>query len=266
MKSSKTISDNMKTKALSNILQDSEFIIKEKSNNMTKKNEVIKKSIELEELEEPGEIEEQKEEEEEEAVAAVEEINEQKEEEMQTATSDHEQSDIENGKNGEVKKKELKRQSRRKSSKPKRVRFVVRENTSDIETKEEATPISVASNVEEKPAAATTEKVVAVKHRRLHRFKPGTVALREIRKYQKTAELIIPRLPFNRIVREILQDLSFDKYQFRLQRAALEALQEAAENHLVRLINDSYLITCYAAKRVTLFPKDMQLVKRLQQI
>ena len=55
-----------------------------------------------------------------------------------------------------------------------------------------------------------------------HRYRPGTVALREIRRYQKSTELLIRKLPFQRLVREIAQDFRPD---LRFQAIALEALQ-----------------------------------------
>ncbi|KAJ0867557.1 putative transcription factor Hap3/NF-YB family [Helianthus annuus] len=63
-----------------------------------------------------------------------------------------------------------------------------------------------------------------------HRFRPGTVALREIRKYQKSTELLIRKLPFQRLVREIAQDFKTD---LRFQSSAVAALQEASEAYLV---------------------------------
>jgi hypothetical protein len=59
-----------------------------------------------------------------------------------------------------------------------------------------------------------------------HRYRPGTVALREIRRFQKSTELLIRKLPFQRLVREIAQDFKTD---LRFQSAAVAALQEAAE-------------------------------------
>lgn len=59
-----------------------------------------------------------------------------------------------------------------------------------------------------------------------HRFRPGTVALREIRRYQKSTELLIRKLPFQRLVREIAQDFKTD---LRFQTSAVLALQEASE-------------------------------------
>jgi len=87
-----------------------------------------------------------------------------------------------------------------------------------------------------------------------HRYRPGTVALREIRKYQKSTELLIRKLPFQRLVREIAQDFKND---LRWQGQAILALQESAEAYLVSLFEDSNLCAIHA-KRVTIMPKDMQ--------
>ncbi|KAJ0015855.1 hypothetical protein NQD34_014145 [Periophthalmus magnuspinnatus] len=71
-----------------------------------------------------------------------------------------------------------------------------------------------------------------------HRYRPGTVALREIRRYQKSTELLIRKLPFQRLVREIAQDFKTD---LRFQSAAIGALQEASEAYLVGLFEDTNL-------------------------
>ena len=92
------------------------------------------------------------------------------------------------------------------------------------------------------------------------RYRPGTVALREIRRYQKTAELLIRKLPFSRLVREVTQDFKTD---LRFQAQAIMALQEAAEAYLVRLFDDTNLCAIHA-KRVTIMPKDMQLARRIR--
>ncbi|CAD5189082.1 unnamed protein product [Musa acuminata subsp. malaccensis] len=93
-----------------------------------------------------------------------------------------------------------------------------------------------------------------------HRFRPGTVALREIRKYQKRTELLIRKLPFQRLVREIAQDFKTD---LRFQSHAVLALQEAAEAYLVGLFEDTNLCAIHA-KRVTIMPKDIQLARRIR--
>ncbi|KZT73415.1 histone 3 [Daedalea quercina L-15889] len=93
-----------------------------------------------------------------------------------------------------------------------------------------------------------------------HRFRPGTVALREIRRYQKSTELLIRKLPFQRLVREIAQDFKTD---LRFQSSAVMALQEAAEAYLVSLFEDTNLAAIHA-KRVTIQPKDLALARRLR--
>ncbi|KAF8398445.1 hypothetical protein HHK36_017372 [Tetracentron sinense] len=95
-----------------------------------------------------------------------------------------------------------------------------------------------------------------------HRFRPGTVALREIRKYQKSTELLIRKLPFQRLVREIAQDFKTD---LRFQSSAVSALQEAAEAYLVGLFEDTNLCAIHA-KRVTIMPKDIQLARRIRGV
>ena len=92
------------------------------------------------------------------------------------------------------------------------------------------------------------------------RYRPGTVALREIRRYQKTTELLIRKLPFSRLVREIAQDFKTD---LRFQAAAIGALQEAAEAYLVGLFDDTNLCAIHA-RRVTIMPKDLQLARRIR--
>ncbi|ODM86563.1 histone H3 [Orchesella cincta] len=89
---------------------------------------------------------------------------------------------------------------------------------------------------------------------------PGTVALREIRRYQKSTELLIRKLPFQRLVREIAQDFKTD---LRFQSSAVMALQEASEAYLVGLFEDTNLCAIHA-KRVTIMPKDIQLARRIR--
>ena len=95
-----------------------------------------------------------------------------------------------------------------------------------------------------------------------HRYRPGTVALREIRRYQKSTELLLRKLPFQRLCREIAED--FDKSGVnRWNGTAVLALQEAAEAYLVGLFEDTNLCAIHA-KRVTIFPKDIQLARRIR--
>ena len=117
-------------------------------------------------------------------------------------------------------------------------------------------------NLGNKAARKTSAGPLATKAavKRPHRFKPGTVALREIRKFQKSTDLLIRKLPFQRLVREIAQDYKAD---LRFQSQAVLALQEAAEAYMVSLFEDTNLCAIHA-KRVTIMPKDIQLARRIR--
>ena len=95
---------------------------------------------------------------------------------------------------------------------------------------------------------------------RIGRFRPGVMALREIRHYQKSSALLIRKLPFQRLVREIAQDFKTD---LRFQSAAILCLQEVAEAYLVGLFEDTNLCAIHA-RRVTITPKDLQLARRIR--
>ena len=112
--------------------------------------------------------------------------------------------------------------------------------------------------------------------KRPHRYCPGTVALREIRRYQKGTELLIRKAPFQRLVREIMEELPLryilpkfrqyhDNEPLRIQSIALLALQEAAEAFMIRFFEDCNEC-CIHAKHVTIMPKDMFLVQRIQNL
>ena len=93
-----------------------------------------------------------------------------------------------------------------------------------------------------------------------HRFRPGTVALREIRRYQKSTELLLRKLPFQRLVREVASEFKND---LRFQATAIIALQEATEAYMVSLFEDTNLAAIHA-KRVKIMGKDIALAKRLR--
>ena len=97
--------------------------------------------------------------------------------------------------------------------------------------------------------------------KRPHRYRPGTVALREIRRFQKSTELLLRRRPFARLVREVAQDFKSD---LRFNDNAIMALQEASEAYLVGLFEDSNKCALHA-KRVTVMPKDIQLAKFIRE-
>ena len=122
--------------------------------------------------------------------------------------------------------------------------------------------VSSSAKVPRKRAAKAARKTAPALGgiKKPHRFRPGTVAIREIKKYQKSTELLIKKLQFQRIVREIAQDYNSG---LRFQISAVSALQEATENYIISLFEDTNLCAIHA-KRVTIMPKDMKLAKRIR--
>ena len=92
------------------------------------------------------------------------------------------------------------------------------------------------------------------------RFKAGTVALREIKRYQKSNDLLLPRAPFMRLVKSIAES---EDHQLRFQSQAIQALQEATEAYIVGLFEDTNLCAIHA-KRQTVMKKDMELARRIR--
>ena len=117
-------------------------------------------------------------------------------------------------------------------------------------------PLSISPSP---PKKGVGKKQVRGVVKRPGRYRPGTVALREIRKYQKSTHLLIRKLPFQRLVRELAQELKPD---LRFQSSALYALHEAAESFLVGLMESTNLAAIHA-KRVTIMVKDMRLALRI---
>ena len=106
-----------------------------------------------------------------------------------------------------------------------------------------------------KAVAGVSQKKPAARHAH-----PGSKALQEIKFYQRSTELLLRKLPFQHLVRDIAQG---SKTDLRFQSAAIAALQEAAEAYLVGLFEDTNLCSVHA-KRVTIMPKDMQLARRIR--
>ncbi len=103
-------------------------------------------------------------------------------------------------------------------------------------------------------------KTVPLVARKPFKYRPGTVALREIRRYQKSSELLIKKAPFQRLVKEIAASF---KAELRFQSTAVLAIQEATEAYFVGLFEDTNLCALHA-KRVTILPKDIQLARRIR--
>ena len=98
--------------------------------------------------------------------------------------------------------------------------------------------------------------------RQAKRYRPGTVALREIRYFQRSTQLLLRRSPFHRLVREVAQKMMV-RGDIMWQSSALEALQEASEAYLIGLFEDTNIVAINA-KRVTIMPRDMQVVRRIR--
>ena len=109
--------------------------------------------------------------------------------------------------------------------------------------------------------APQKEFLEAGKVKKPRRYWPGTVALCKIRRYQKSTELLIRKLPFSRLVREIAQEVG--KTDMHFQGSTIICLQEAAEAYMVSLLEDANLCAIHA-KRVTIMPKDVQLARRIR--
>ena len=128
-----------------------------------------------------------------------------------------------------------------------------------------AAKAKAASKIPSKMSKSTNIKKTAaaaggVKDKRKMRFKPGTVTLREIKRYQKSVDMLLPRASFQRLVRSITTDMD---HQLRFQSQALQALQEASEAYIVGLFEDTNLCAIHA-KRVTVQKKDMDLARRIR--
>jgi histone H3 len=95
------------------------------------------------------------------------------------------------------------------------------------------------------------------------KYRPGTVALREIRKLQASTNTLIPKAPFRRLLKEMVYDQSNGKVAHNFASAAVTCIQEATESYLVSLLSDANLCALHA-KRVTLMPKDLHLARRLR--
>ena len=92
------------------------------------------------------------------------------------------------------------------------------------------------------------------------KWRPGMRALQEIRFYQKSCNLLVRKLPFLRLVQELLHD---EKAGMRIQTSAIYALQEVSKAYLVYLFEDANLCAIHT-KRVTIMPKDIQLAHRIR--
>jgi len=124
-------------------------------------------------------------------------------------------------------------------------------------TKDTARKSAPKAKVGKKKARKSAGASGVKKSRKWH---PGTVALREIRRYQKGTDLLLRKAPFQRLVRELASNY---KDGLRFQSAAIAAIQESTEAYCVGLLSDSNLCAVHA-RRVTIMPRDIHLARRLR--
>ena len=117
-----------------------------------------------------------------------------------------------------------------------------------------------ADKTKMRPALKKSAEIAKCSGQKVRRFRPGTVALREIRKYQRSTDPLIPRAPFNRLVKEIVNDHQKD---LRITTSCVDALREATEAYIITVLEDANLC-CIHAKRITVMPKDIILARRLR--
>jgi len=151
--------------------------------------------------------------------------------------------------------------SSRASRIPLRARLIHSSSAMAAQTKQTA----VKSKATKRPLGSKTGKKSAGSSgsagvKKSFRWRPGTVALRQVKKLQASTALLIARAPFSRLVREIAES---HKAGLRFQSSAVAAIQEATESFVIGLLGDANL-TALHANRVTALPRDLQLVRRLR--
>lgn len=137
---------------------------------------------------------------------------------------------------------------------------MVRTNQSD--------PVNLSQKLKEQRRGKSIGKTITktqTNSRKKRRYRPGVFALKEIRYYQASAKLLLAKRPFFRLVKEITDGLKGENGANYWQASALEALQEASEAYLVDLFENANLVAINS-KRVTVFPRDMQLVRRIRGV
>ena len=117
-----------------------------------------------------------------------------------------------------------------------------------------------SKSAKSKAIKKTAPAAGGMKDKPKRKAKPGMLALREVKRYQKETNMLLPRAPFQRLVRHITEEID---YQMRFQSQALLALQEASEAYIVGLFEDTNLCAIHA-NRVTVQKKDMELARRIR--
>ncbi|GMR32514.1 hypothetical protein PMAYCL1PPCAC_02709, partial [Pristionchus mayeri] len=151
-----------------------------------------------------------------------------------------------------------------------RTKQTARKSVREAETRQEqqlATKLQTKRDKHRSMAAmGKTQENQKIKHKAP--MKRGAGVLKEIRRHQRSTSLLIPKMPFRRIVRQIMQQIIFQYNKtedpLRIQSMAVDALQEAAEAYLVCLFDDANMAAIHA-RRVTIMPKDLDLVRRIRR-
>lgn len=124
-------------------------------------------------------------------------------------------------------------------------------------------PLPPAKRPRLESASAKVPIKLDFEEKQQRKYRPGAKALQEIRHFQKTTRLLLPKLPFARLVKEVALKVCSHDLTLRFQVLALKCLQEAAEAFLVQLFEDTVLCAIHA-KRVTIMAKDMRLARRIR--
>ena len=128
------------------------------------------------------------------------------------------------------------------------------------------TKAQLKARIRQQPSARRTGNTVQANVRKSSkgRCKPGGSALKEIKFFQSSTHNVLLKAPFRRLVREVCQNFTVKERYMLWQTSALLALQEAAERYMVKLFEHTNLAAIHA-KRVTIFPRDMQFVRRITE-
>ncbi|OAX78151.1 hypothetical protein ACJ72_07543 [Emergomyces africanus] len=134
--------------------------------------------------------------------------------------------------------------------------------TAHKSTRESSCPKNLAAKARHDAKTPAGKEPAQTKSHKSHHYKPGTVALHEIHCYQKSTELLILKLLFQCVVREIAHDFKKD---ICFEKSTLLVLQKAVESYM---INNFEMINLCAihAQRVTIQKKNMRLVRRLHEM
>jgi histone H3 len=148
------------------------------------------------------------------------------------------------------------KQSPNRLSAIKRPRHVVKKALEEAEAEESG---AEETRTPASPSDANENNETAP--RKPHRYRPGTVALREIRRYQKSTDTLIPKMALARVIRELAENI---KPGLRFQISAIDAIQSASESFLVNLFEDTNLCALHAG-RVSITKKDLLLARRIRR-